>query len=343
MKKTLSIGVASALAIVMVISATFAWFTAKDSVTNHLETSRITDGSAGIVEIFTPPKDWVPGQTITKEISVANNGSGDIFARISFEEVMKSVSGAAVGSPKSVDDPSNAGKIPQLFNADSYLRGEWKTPSAAGLSAVNGLPDGVEVRVLKKEEGSRTSYSFVALYKIKSDNGFKDSYQRVTADFDADKGVLTVSNVTFWDFGAMIETKALWADFNPSQTGGTFTAPPAVSAINTPITDKGGKIKLNYSDEAVKNANPQKGKWWYSSADGYFYYIGKIEAGSITNPLLDSLSLDPSAGSAYSNMKFDLIANMEAIQNTEAALVAVDGWNIGSQTKLLNALKEFCA
>jgi hypothetical protein len=42
-------------------------------------------------------------------------------------------------------------------------------------------------------------------------------------------------------------------------------------------------------------------------------------------------------------MDFDLIVNLEAIQNTKDAITATSGgWNLTGNTALLNALAPFC-
>jgi alternate signal-mediated exported protein len=342
MKKTLSAFIATALVIVMVASATFAWFTAKDSVANHLETAQITDGSTKIVEVFTPPTEWLPGQEITKKVSVANNGDSDVLVRVSFEEVMKMLDGKPKDSDKSIDDASNSAKIPQIFNEASYLKAPWKDASTEftkidGLSYSNAI-----VKVQKVDNGKTTSYAFVIYHKIQS-GAHKDKYQKMTADFTTKGKELTISGVKYWAFDGIAESKAAWATFADPKTGQAGT-PPKRTAIGTPITDLGKMISLNYNDKTnVINSAPQDKKWWYNEADGFFYYIDKLPAGSVTPNLLESLTLGEKAGAEYSGMKFDLIANLEAIQNTEAALTSKEGWNLAGQTELINALKVHCA
>ena len=65
---------------VMVAGTTFAWFTSEDTVVNRLTASN--DYGMAIHENFTPPTDWVPGQTIRKEVTVINTGNIDGLARL---------------------------------------------------------------------------------------------------------------------------------------------------------------------------------------------------------------------------------------------------------------------
>ena len=62
-------------AAVIVAGSTFAWFTSQDEVTNRLTAS--ADYGVTIAENFTPPNNWVPGQTINKDVSAVNTGNVD--------------------------------------------------------------------------------------------------------------------------------------------------------------------------------------------------------------------------------------------------------------------------
>jgi len=71
-----------ALGIASVIAAgsTFAWFTSSDEVTNRLTAA--ADYGVSIVEDFTPPEDWLPGQKINKDVSAVNTGNVDAYVRL---------------------------------------------------------------------------------------------------------------------------------------------------------------------------------------------------------------------------------------------------------------------
>ena len=71
---------------VITAGSTFAWFTSKDEVTNRLSASASYDVS--IAEDFQPPEDWIPGQTINKDVSAVNTGSVDAFVRMWLEGEM---------------------------------------------------------------------------------------------------------------------------------------------------------------------------------------------------------------------------------------------------------------
>lgn len=339
--KKLLLGLSISLAVVMTFVGTFAWFTAKDSVTNHFETDQITDGSVSILEVFTPPTDWKPGQNVTKQVAVANNGSGDVLVRLSFEEMMELLKMPA----KSFDAQATGTQVPQSFNTAAYSGSEWLDTGV--FSAVEGKPGNVTVKVKKVvsnagKSNEKTSYSFVAFSDITTGT-YSGTAQRVTASFEVDGTTLKMSDVKYWAFEGVNKSEAAWADFTAPQTS---AAPTLLTKdkIENPITDPNNKLSLIYSDKTnLIAAAPQAGKWWYNEADGFFYYIGVLKAGTVSPNILESLKLDETADETYSGMKFDLIVNMEAIQNTEDAIRAATGWGLEGNDTLVNALKPYCA
>ncbi|MDR1952887.1 MAG: BsaA family SipW-dependent biofilm matrix protein [Clostridiales Family XIII bacterium] len=341
--KKLVICTSSALALIMVIMATFAWFTANDAVKNHLETAQISDGSARIVEVFTPPTNWTPGQTVTKNVSVANDGTEDILARVSFEEMMD-----LLKVPASAKDKMASGdQIPQTVNPANYNDAAgYKDITKTNLTVKN-LPGDVTLRVkTDTTTGSKVAYSFVAYAPITSGT-HNGKFQRVTADFAVNGTEVTVSNLKYWAFDGRNKDTAAWAKFVKPQITNP-AAPikkPGRADINNPITDSGKKITLDYTDKNISTlAKPVENQWWYNNGDGFFYYIGKIAPGMSTVSLLDSLTLDPSAGPEYGGMAFDLFVNMEAIQNSKAAITSATGWNLNptADKDLVDALSQFC-
>ena len=72
--------------IILFARQTFAWFTSKDEVTNRLSANAAYDVS--IAEDFQPPEDWIPGQTINKDVSAVNTGNVDAFVRMWLEGEM---------------------------------------------------------------------------------------------------------------------------------------------------------------------------------------------------------------------------------------------------------------
>ena len=85
-----------ALAALIVGGSTFAWFTSKDEVTNRL--SATANYGVSIAEDFQPPENWIPGQTIEKNVSVTNTGNVDAFVRSWIQGEMRVVKELPTGA-----------------------------------------------------------------------------------------------------------------------------------------------------------------------------------------------------------------------------------------------------
>jgi len=340
-KRKLGLVLSVLFAACVAASGTFAWFTAQDSVRNRFTTDMVTEGSTTIVETFRPPTEWKPGQEVTKRVAVVNTGSGAVLVRASFEEVMNKLA----QPPKAKDAPLSGAEVPQLFNAGAFSA--WATPQSLSLAPTPALPQNVEVRIKRIPEnpqpGDAISYTFVAWHNIQA-GAYQGKAQRVTADFAVSGTALNISHMKYWAYDGKTETEAAWAHFADPKTGATPGAPPTAD-IGTPKTDAAGKmIHLNYADkQSLTGAAPVAGKWWYNQGDGFFYYIGKVDSGMITPDLLTSLTLDAAADTAYTGLDFDLIVNLEAIQNTKDAITATSGgWNLTPYQTLLTEMQKYC-
>ena len=77
-KKVGAIALTAAMAL-SALGASFAWMTSNDKITNSLETDGRQETS--LVEIFNPPTEWTPGQTIVKDVMVENSRLNVSFNR----------------------------------------------------------------------------------------------------------------------------------------------------------------------------------------------------------------------------------------------------------------------
>ena len=72
--------------IILFACNTFAWFTSEDEVTNRLSAS--ADYNVQIVESFTPPNNWIPGQEVRKDVYATNTGNIPAFVKESISGVL---------------------------------------------------------------------------------------------------------------------------------------------------------------------------------------------------------------------------------------------------------------
>lgn len=84
------------LAALIVAGSSFAWFTSKDEVVNRLSAN--ANYGVAIAEDFAPPENWVPGQTIEKNVSVTNTGNVDAFVRSWMQGEMRVVKEDSAGT-----------------------------------------------------------------------------------------------------------------------------------------------------------------------------------------------------------------------------------------------------
>ena len=78
-KRRRVLGASCILAALIIAGSSFAWFTSRDEVTNRLSAS--SDYGVSIVESFTPPKNWLPGQEINKDVYAVNTGNIAAFVK----------------------------------------------------------------------------------------------------------------------------------------------------------------------------------------------------------------------------------------------------------------------
>ena len=127
------------LAAVIAGGSTFAWFTSKDEVTNRLTAS--ANYGVSIVEDFTPPEDWLPGQKINKDVSAVNTGNVDAYVRLAILNDLKvNVKGSGA------DVTSNATALPAAPTDEAFVE--------LNLTAVDGTAQTATANAVAKTANS---------------------------------------------------------------------------------------------------------------------------------------------------------------------------------------------
>ena len=323
--KKVILAVALAFAVILATAGTYAWFTASDNVVNRFE-SKSLGGSVGIFERFTPPTNWKPGQEITKEVGVANTGETGALVRMSFDEALTVLANGGAISETAVQADSVSGtRLPVNTDPTAYSTA---TPAFTAISdsdlASGTIPAGVTI-LRSQSATDSTAIGHVAYYDLGAGEfqAIKLTDGAVTLDA-AKKTVLDLSKFGYRYYDGSVSTTADWTVGKPAVT--------ATSALDA-------NIALNFlNTSATINA----GKWFYNTADGYFYYIGELLPGTTSPLLLNSVALDEDAGNEYAQITYDLNVKMEAIQNTADALAE---WvpNSGGTAALYAAMVAFCS
>jgi len=96
-KRRRVLGASCILAALIIAGSSFAWFTSKDEVTNRLAAN--ADYGVRIVESFAPTANWLPGQTVNKDVYATNTGTVAAFVKETVSGVLtitneKAVTGA---------------------------------------------------------------------------------------------------------------------------------------------------------------------------------------------------------------------------------------------------------
>ena len=87
-RKKKLLAIAALLALVAVISGTFAWITSQQQKVNRVQSSVVADDSVVVHEVW-KPTPMLPGTESTKQVKVQNTGTSNVFVRVSYEEVLK--------------------------------------------------------------------------------------------------------------------------------------------------------------------------------------------------------------------------------------------------------------
>lgn len=112
----------------------------------------------------------------------------------------------------------------------------------------------------------------------------------------------------------------------------------------------GGYITLKYGADIVEptTAAITAGEQWvYNPEDGWFYYLQAVDSGKRTKDLLKNVNYDAKIKDEYANATYDLGVKMEAMQYSDAALTADDGFGLKTDATanpisaaIFNALKQ---
>lgn len=110
---------AAVMAVALLLGGTFAW---RDISQNAQNVFKASSYEAELVDIFTPPSNWEKDESINKDVYVKNTGSGDIFVRVNFDDILK-----LAGASEQAQNPYTAFTVNGDGTADttSFSKFEW--------------------------------------------------------------------------------------------------------------------------------------------------------------------------------------------------------------------------
>jgi hypothetical protein len=319
------------LALVIALSATFAWLTSTTSRVNHFENNgyMVDDGSVVVNETFTPDEDWEIGETVTKQVSVTNAGSVPVLARVSFEEILNILANNGEVSYVASDATPGTGLIPAVIDDSVYSAWTALNPSTTISAYV--LPANLTI---KKAPTGDTLVAYVTNAGVSQ--SVKVGEHEVSGSNIDIKAKLALA---YWTEGSNVydswtntnlNATAPWStlfssDSHAIPTNGAATATSQLSSL----------IGYNYNAAGVDNSTATANKWYYNADDGFFYYLGIIAPGASSAQLLDSVTLSAAAGKAFAQVDYNISVTVQSIEAVEEAISSNEGggWNLSDPIK----------
>lgn len=316
------------LAVFIVAGGTFAWFTSKDEVTNKLTASN--NYGVSIVESFSAPDNWVPGQEVNKDVYAANTGNIDAFVKTSISSAMElTTEGAPVDFDiNSTIDVSNLVELGK--STEGSMVDEVKAVQAGGRLAYSVTADG-ETLYDESKSSVGTDYApeNTGLYIFERSLGDDASeYTGYYYDADGEKyyalasvTVVTDDNDAITGFTAALRTTET-ASVSDSDLIYDFTNIQDTADPLIVVTYKNG-TDTDTTDDVIINihlAANWADEWTWNKNEKAFYYNDTLKAGEATEKLIDSLELDENVTeAAYVNLEYDLTITTESVQVTTDA------------------------
>ena len=298
-KKALTLGVA-AISAVGALAVSFAWMTSYDSINNHLETDGRQETS--IVEQFNPPKEWTPGQTIVKDVAIANKGEVDSFVRVKLTESLEtnvetSVTTPGTGTPVTYTDEQIA-MYPTVIQNNGVVPGN--------------------ITVKKNDDNGYIAYVTATKQKVYL-NGLAFTMDGATpkATVTGTLGIRYATTVKSTTTGTLFEPvdvidEALIA----GQTYGSVKLTSAdVEVLERYINAERNNLCLSQIDGTpIVIVLDESWTDNFDYNDGYFYYKRILPVGATSESLVKDVILLPQADNDWANAKYDITVEHDGIQ-----------------------------
>lgn len=297
------------IALTITVCSTFAWLTSRDEVTNRLS----ADGKYGvsILEDFTPPIEWLPGEEVTKNVKAINTGNIPTFIRMSFDHTFTVKN---YGEPLPIDESIDLSQC-VVLNSDMA-----KAIQTGGYVIVKS--GDVQSELLQADEQLYTADGlYVFKYSTKADeteyDGFyikNANYYAVTipADYSGQTDDIKLSTygntIVAKDSDPLVDMTITFIDNNLKEVSGFDDASAMLVTFDTGNTSAYAEIPIYiyFPNDVHEN---------YAYIDNYFYYKKVTFAGETTSPLVEKVALGKSMQvSDYLELNYDLNVELESIQ-----------------------------
>lgn len=221
--------VALIVAAAIIAGSTFAWFSSKDEVTNRLTAS--ANYNVSIVEDFQPPADWLPGQTINKDVAAVNTGNVDAFVRMWLDGHLRLLN-------EDTSEPLAKGAYATVFSGKTLAAVTDVNKKKLGLNFYSQAQTGDEI----------TYYKTLSTDKIDNDKDINhastpNEESNVPAMFSEVQSMQSAGVLVYAPDGAkytwtLEQAADLWVLENGKATLKTLAKDTAVGSVNSSATTK---------------------------------------------------------------------------------------------------------
>ena len=309
------------LAGLIVAGSTFAWFTSRDEVVNKISASN--EYNVVAKEDFTPPDNWIPGQTVKKEAGAVNTGNVPAF-------VKATVSGNIVLTQKAENMATSGTDFKD--KAEELSQDEVISKQAGGLLVYSGteIENGTQVKTVQAADkiDSGSVYATEAGYYI---------FARSTTQNDSGKTTAVVYEGYYYD-GEKFYDMAIKVDDSGKVIAGILQAESVTinaDKLQYSFNDD-GTVRVTYTGadetagtaddimidiELSENVSKDDTKDWTVSlneadqSNAVFYYNKLLEGGAATANIISAVTLDSKVqNDAFYAMDYNLNFKIESAQ-----------------------------
>lgn len=324
---------------IIMAGGTFAWFTARDEVTNRLTAE--AKYNVGITESFTPPSTWIPGQVVDKQVGTINTGNIDAFVKLMLKSQMElEVKGTPVAIPAAITDENastfieltadevtmlQAGAILAYTNADGVTAGAVSTsfePEKAGVY--------VFARTLNDttyDDPADTTYEFAGYYFDGTNCYAIAEFPKTGIEVNPDgtiKSGLTANSVKLQTVEKIDLTEMTMDYSNLTSTSTDLTDEDKLTVVAT----YKGKNADDASDDVIIDIildEEYADNWQFDATQKAFYLKKTLAPGVKSDLLVSALKLDPATvQGAYYTFNYDLTILSDSVQTVPTKSTAQD-------------------
>lgn len=336
------------LAALIVAGSSFAWFTSTDEVTNKLSANN-TYNVVG-VEDFTPPTNWTPGQTVNKDVRTTNTGNIDAFVKVSITgDMLLTKLAASVSVPTDAEAKTAAlGKAIEITSDAEEIRAKMAGARLVYKASAEAADDGYAYDEAKVQgnDGVAVNLANSELVTVDSATGAAEFtpttagyyiFARSTTQSTSDGTTTSVKYDGYYYSGS----KYYDIEVTP-KSGDIYTITAKIKQQKTVVvnndnftyawakekeTDTDNNIlKVTYSGDAgndddividikLNNISDWTSKLEDSNKTAAFYYNKILEAGTTTNDVIDSVTLNKDVKKeAFITMDYNLKVTVNSAQ-----------------------------